>query len=195
MDMQAEQELRRRVTSIPLQWREDTGCRFTGSDREEYEKIIVASHVVADEGRLAMHRWIDAGRRAGLSWSDIGGLIGVSKQAAQQRFRSVDDSGEPADRDRMEVRTGATAFNEMRIMEQEGLNGRELVRTGMLALFFRATERQWEYRRIAAVSPNPPVESMSREGWTYVSSWFPFQYFKRVKTGPGLERAGTGGAG
>lgn len=34
--------------------------------------------------------FVDAARRAGCSWKEIGSVLGVSKQAAQQRFVPVD---------------------------------------------------------------------------------------------------------
>jgi hypothetical protein len=54
--------------------------------------------VLADGlGELADHlvgHFVDQARRAGASWTDIGGALGVSKQAAQQRFvaRAVVDA-------------------------------------------------------------------------------------------------------
>jgi hypothetical protein len=141
--------------------------------------MIEAAHIVADESRLTLQRWIDAGRRAGLSWAEVGHVLGISKQAAQQRFRSDSTTdNRPAD-DLIEVRLGATAFNELRILRREGLNGNELVGTGGLALIFRRSERQWEYSRVIAVSAPFAMSRMSRKDWIYVSSWFPFHYFKR----------------
>jgi Clp amino terminal domain, pathogenicity island component len=43
-------------------------------------------HAVCDD---LVGRFVDEARRAGCSWTDIGGVLGVSKQAAQQRFPSV----------------------------------------------------------------------------------------------------------
>jgi hypothetical protein len=51
--------------------------------------------------------------------------------------------------------------------------GRELFRTGALYLVFRCSDRRWEYRRtLSRLAPD--------SGWTHVSSWFPFQYYKRA---------------
>jgi hypothetical protein len=49
-------------------------------------------------GEVADHlvgHFVDQARRAGASWSDIGRSMGVSKQAAQQRFVPRPDSGDP----------------------------------------------------------------------------------------------------
>jgi len=169
-----ETDLRQRVAGLALAWQEESRP-FAGAARDEYPPMIEAAHVVADEARLALHRWIDAGRRAGLSWTEIGALIGISKQAAQQRFGGgrTDDLD---DTDRI-VRHGANAFNEMAIMAEEGAKGRELVGTGMLRLTFVQTDRAWEYRRMVGIGPD--TEATAAHGWQLVSSWLPFHYFKR----------------
>jgi hypothetical protein len=43
------------------------------------------AHAVCDD---LVGRFVDDARRAGCSWSEIGGVLGVSKQAAQQRFHA-----------------------------------------------------------------------------------------------------------
>src|ERR687887_1802871 len=47
-------------------------------------------HHLADE---LLDRYVAFAREAGRSWSDIGAVLGVSKQAAQQRFVAVHPSG------------------------------------------------------------------------------------------------------
>jgi hypothetical protein len=71
-------------------------------------------------------------RKAGHTWEAIGHVLGVSRQAAQQRFAA---SGEDAnafvgDRDRQHVVNGANLFNEMQILEREGRAGWRLVGVG-----------------------------------------------------------------
>ena len=181
MDIQSEQEIRERAGNLALAWYAEKHGGFSGRDRRDFADMIVAAHVAADESRLALHRWVDAGRRASLSWTEIGSLIGISKQAAQQRFGGpADRLDEGAAEGGLIVRAGATAFNEMGILEEEGKNGRELIRTGPLSLFFRETGTAWEYQRITALSAEAARRKMERAGWAYVSSWYPFHYFKRA---------------
>lgn len=181
MQVTEEQALRERTAALVVDWARDRSPPFSGADRGEFGDVIEAAHIVSDEARLALHRWIDAGRRAGLSWTEIGATLGISKQAAQQRFRNAaePDDGEPGDAEFV-VRLGANAFNEMRMLREEGSKGNELVGTGGLLLRFRRTDRRWRYERVVAV--RPPIDSMARDGWTYVSTWFPFHYFKRAET-------------
>lgn len=178
MDMRSEQEIRGRAGDLALAWYTEKHGEFRGAAPQDFGEMIVAAHVAADESRAALHRWVDAGRRASLSWAEIGGLIGISKQAAQQRFGGGAQE-EQARAAGLVVRSGATAFNEMAILEQEGCEGRELIRTGLLSLLFRQTDSPWEYRRVTALFPDQARVRLQRNGWAYVSSWYPFHYFKR----------------
>ncbi len=181
MRIAQQQELRDKTATLVLDWAADQQPPFTGETVEGFADAIVAAHLVADESRLGLHRWVDAARRAGLSWADIGDSLGITKQAAQQRFKAPDRDDEMIVDDSMEViRFGATAFNEMRMLREEGQKRHELVRTGALTLVFRRSDHAWEYRRrVGAVLM---MAEMKKTGWTYVSSWLPFHYFKRQLT-------------
>jgi hypothetical protein len=177
VDLASEQDIRARAGDLALAWFSERHGEFVGRDKRDYDELIVAAHVAADESRRALQRWVDAGRRASLSWTEIGDLIGTSKQAAQQRFGGANEQAEPpAD---LIARSDATAFNELSILEEEGRQGRELIRTGLLSLLFRQTESRWEYRRVTALFPDQARARLQRSGWAYVSSWYPFHYFKR----------------
>lgn len=178
MKLIEEQMLREKTNGLVLEWARDRKPPFTGETADGFADAIVAAHLVADEGRSGLHRWIDAARRTGLSWTEIGAALGITKQAAQQRFRSggqVDDT-DVGDGEEI-VRFGATAFNEMWMLRDEGRKGNELIRTGALTLVFRRTDQPWEYRRRIGMSSMMP--EMKKDGWIYVSSWHPFHYFKR----------------
>ena len=178
MKIEEQQAIRSRTAAVIVEWANNRQPPFTGEAAEEFKDAVTAAHLVADEGRLDLQRWVDAARRSGLSWSDIGDSLGISKQAAQQRFKSRDpDDQVPTGSGEKVVRLGATAFNEMRILKDEGESGHELMDTGLLKLIFRKTDQRWEYsRRIGDTSMR---EEMRNDGWTYVSSWLPFHYFKR----------------
>lgn len=174
-----QQELRDKTAALVLDWAENRHPPFTGETVEGFGDAIVAAHLVADEGRLALHRWVDAARRAGLSWADIGDSLGITKQAAQQRFKAPDhDDDKMIFDDGEEIRRlGANAFNEMRMLREEGQKCHELVRTGPLTLVFRRSDHAWEYRR--RVGAAAMMAEMKKAGWTYVSSWLSLHYFKR----------------
>ena len=178
MEFASEQEIRARAGNLALAYYEEKNGPFRGADQQAYREMVLAAHVAHEESRIALQRWIEASRRAGLSWSDIGALIGTSKQAAQQRFGSAEPAIAPSGGDVI-VRRGATEFNEMAMLEEEGNAGRELIGTGMLKLYLRQTDRRWEYDRVAGLFPEDVRRRMERKGWTWVSTWYPFLYFKR----------------
>lgn len=178
MHISQQQIIRDKVSMLMVEWAEQRVPPFTGERVEDFPDAIVAAHLVADEARMVLHRWIDAARRTGLSWTEIGAALGISKQAAQQRFRSLEPEnamgGEPGGE---VVRLGATAFNEMSILRSEGRNGNELTGIGPLVLFFRTSQTAWEHCRVLGFTA--PVEKLAEQGWAYVASWTPFHYFKR----------------
>ena len=149
-----------------------------GKDQQAYRDMVLASYFATEEIRIALQRWVEAARRAGLSWSEIGALIGISKQAVQQRFGASEPGMEPVDGDII-VRHGATGLNEMAMLVEEGQAGRELVGTGLLKLYLRQTDRRWSYDRVAGLLPEQVRRQMEKAGWTWVSTWYPFLYFKR----------------
>ena len=178
MQIVEQQVIREQTCNLVLDWAARRQPPFTGETAEGFAEAITVAHLVADEGRISLHRWINAARRAGLSWTDIGNALGISKQAAQQRFKSTQIGDDLASEDDDEVvRLGANAFNELSILREEGRKGNELIRTGALTLIFRPTAHPWEYqRRVGAASM---TAEMKRAGWIYVSSWTPSHYFKR----------------
>lgn len=179
MRMTEQQAIRARAATIMIDWANGREPTFDGESPDDLKDAITAAHLVADEGRIELQRWIDAARRTGVSWSEIGDRLGISKQAAQQRFKATepDEEAEHPDGEKI-VRLGATAFNEMRILREEGAKGFELVDTGLLKLVFRPTDRKWEYRR--SIGGNFGHPENNADGWIYVSSWLPFHYFKRA---------------
>ncbi|MEN2748457.1 hypothetical protein [Sphingomonas sp. T9W2] len=179
MQVREEQALRSRTASIVLDWAAEREPPFSGEGKGDFAAAIMAAHVVADEARLGLHRWIAAARRADMSWAEIGEALGISKQAAQQRFgRLAGHAGEGGADGATFVRTGATAFNEMRILAEEGRKGNELVALGVLTLIFRPSDRMWEYcRRIGTGSDSTRLQA---DGWNHVASYLPFHYYKRA---------------
>ncbi|MCX9146977.1 hypothetical protein [Erythrobacter sp. WG] len=172
-----EQDIRDQTAAVMVAWAQSCDPPFTGETIDGYREAISAAHCIADEGRLILHRWVDAARRTGMSWAEIGAVLGISKQAAQQRFRPAADLEEfGVDEGEIVVRSGATAFNEMTILREEGRKGNELIGVGPLVLRFRRTPQIWEYRRDIGLASFVDLE---RQGWTLAASWLPFRYWKR----------------
>jgi hypothetical protein len=116
-------------------------------------------------------------RQADHSWATIGNLLGISRQAAQQRFASK----QPPDQAGSSVRTLlSTVGNEMKQLKAEGLAGWHLVDFGLHYLQLQASEQVWEHRREIALSIRDKRERLEAQGWIYVGAWLPFHYFKRA---------------
>ncbi len=124
--------------------------------------------------RAAVHQ----ARRSDIPWSEIGGVMGITRQAAQQRF-APEDAPQTPTKSTKRI-SGATAFNEMQILNMEGKAGYHLVGFGPLFLTVMASDMVWEHRRMYSLNGAGRRARMEAEGWIYVGNWFPFHYFKRI---------------
>jgi hypothetical protein len=116
---------------------------------------------------------VAAARAEGHSWAAIGAELGMSRQAAQQRFGGRDDEAVgPEERWLGPV----TAFDEMRELELAGRRGWHTVGAGMLRHRMVRTETQWEHRRMAWVKLPSRYE---KDGWQIGCKAFPWLYLVR----------------
>ena len=111
-------------------------------------------------------------RKAGHTWEAIGYVLGVSRQAAQQRFAvsGEDVNAFEGNRDRQRVVRGATLFNEMGILEREGRSGWHLVGVGLLTLLFEPSDQAWEHIRQVDQSP-ADRRAVLEAGWRHVGNY------------------------
>ncbi len=176
-----EQEIRQRTAKTVLDWRNETIGEINDIDRDTSLEMVLYAEISLDESRNVLGRWINASRRAGATWADIGDTLGISRQAAQQRFK-VDFTNlveENEEAQSIITRTRVSAFNETRVMDEEGRNGRMLVGCGFLKMNFVQTNKIWEHRRIITFAETSQIDKMIEQGWTHVASWSPFHYFRR----------------
>lgn len=145
------------------------------SDPASFLRLLAAAQVGADEADRLLHAAVAGARRAGHSWDAIGGVLGVTRQAAQQRFKAA-PAGEPGAHRR--VLTGVHLFNETRLLEEQGRRGFHLVDFGALFLVVEASTQQWKHRRLFGVTP-ARQSRLESDGWIPVGAWFPFHYFKK----------------
>ncbi|GAB3238260.1 hypothetical protein GCM10027586_16080 [Kineococcus gypseus] len=146
-------------------------------------QLVAASRAAAEETSRLLRASIDGARSAGHRWDTIGSLLGVSKQAAQQRFgtpagKTAADGGVGADGRPRRVLTPLTAFDEMAVLEREGRRGWHVVDYGTLYHLVEASDQQWEHLR----QPwNPTARRrLEKEGWTLIrTATFPWGYYKR----------------
>ncbi|MFB6550543.1 MULTISPECIES: hypothetical protein [unclassified Streptomyces] len=149
-------------------------------DPEGYLRLVAASRVGAEETSRLLREAVQGARAAGQSWDTVGGVLGVSRQAAQQRFadrgRPGPDASGAAER---RVLTPLTAFNEMQALAEAGTDGWHVVDFGP---FFHVVEKSghpWEHRRVP-FAVGARHRRMEEQGWTQVGSGaFPWRYYKR----------------
>jgi DNA-binding XRE family transcriptional regulator len=79
----------------------------------------------------------------------------------------------------------ATAFDEIRVLEEMGIEGWELTSFGVGSLRFRRPQDAslrvpWKYKRVAGLMTDRERSSNEADGWTFCGSWMSlFHYFKR----------------
>lgn len=156
-------------------------------DPHGYLRLVDASRVGAEESSRLLREAVQGARAAGHSWDAVGRVLGVSRQAAQQRFAgkpaggaspSVPPAGGP---DAPERRTlgGLSAFNEMAALEEAGRDGWHIVGYGPFFHEVEASDHPWEHCRVTLPS-GARHRRMESEGWIPVGAgWFPWRYYKR----------------
>jgi hypothetical protein len=146
-------------------------------DPDSLLKLVDACSEALEECALLQKDAVHQARRAEVSWAAIGEHLGITRQAAQQRFAP---EAERPPTDSVRRIHGATAFNEMQILAEEARPASISVGFGALYLSVKASRHAWEHRRETALTDGKRAR-LEAAGWTYVGGWFPFQYFKRIK--------------
>ncbi len=143
-------------------------------DRPEEHLAIVERAAAAEQvGRDLLRHAVAAARGSGHSWAAIGGVLGLSRQAVQQRFGGDDDSDEGPE---YRWLGPVTAFDEMPELALAGRRGWRTVGAGMLKHRMMRTPTQWEHRRVVW---RQPAGSYETDGWVVAVRAFPWLYLVR----------------
>lgn len=145
-----------------------------GRDPYAYLRLVAASRAGSEEATRLLRDAVAGARHAGHSWDVIGRELGVSRQAAQQRFGPVADAPLEDTPERRTLR-GLTAMDEMEALEREGKLGWHAVDLGLRHFVVERSGHPWEHRRVVLTGAG----KLEAEGWTQVGTWFPWRYFKR----------------
>lgn len=146
------------------------------SDPQAHLDLVVLTNRASEEAGRLLRSAVASARSAGSSWETIGGALGMTRQAAQQRFgvKSVPTPEAPEHRQLV----GLTAFSEIDRLNEWGRHGWHSVAYGP---FFHDVEEsgvQWEHRR--AVVGSRTAHRLEEQGWERIGTmWFPWVYFKR----------------
>ncbi|WP_295822731.1 hypothetical protein [uncultured Deinococcus sp.] len=136
---------------------------------------------------------VGAARSAGHSWEAIGSTLGMTRQAAQQRFgKGTPESGRTAAAQPETRRlTLLTSLNEMDILNRAGRYGWHSVGFGPLYHTVQRDTVQWEHLRVLAFDPGRAA--LTAQGWQQVGTlWFPWAYYARPTGEPALDGPGDG---
>jgi hypothetical protein len=166
--------IREAVAAAVTSGREDL-AEALETDPQSYLVLLEAAQVGATETTRLLREAVTSARNAGHSWEAIGGVLGISRQAAQQRFGG---EGWPEPGRNQKVLFPLTAFTEMAALEKAGREGWQLVDFGTLRHVVEASDQQWEHRRVP-LAVGPRRRRLEDEGWQAVGSWLPWQYYKR----------------
>ncbi|MDQ6839508.1 MAG: hypothetical protein M3137_14580 [Actinomycetota bacterium] len=152
------------------------GVRDTPHHEREVQMLVLAATQVGSEHAQGLLRQsVAAARHAGQSWATIGEQLGVTKQAAQQRFASADEA---AAGPRQHLLKPVTAFDEMDKLAIAGAYGWNSVSFGWLYHLLEESDQQWEHRRDAFPLPGNRSR-LESQGWTHIGTTYPWQYLKR----------------
>ena len=141
-------------------------------DRAAYLDLVVLTQRASTETDALLRSAIAAARSAGHSWAAVGEALGISKQAAQQRFGDVTAPlvGE------QRVLSPLTSFTEMEVLQRAGRLGWHSVGFGSLYHLVEKSDVQWRHERVPAFGSGR--RELEAAGWQRIGSmWFPWAYY------------------
>lgn len=164
-----------------------TSDRLT-EDPDAYLELIAAAAQAHEQTRTLLQSTVVSARNAGHSWDQIGRRLGISRQAAQQRFGrgEAQGTGDEAATKRL---WPVTVFTEMDALNREGRHGWHSIGFGVQSHTLELSAEQWEHRRVIATTGN--LRSAEADGWQRIGETsFPWAYFARPTGKPALPQNG-----
>ncbi|QIK76753.1 hypothetical protein [Nocardioides piscis] len=119
---------------------------------------------------------VAAARGGGQSWSAIGTALGLTRQAAQQRFGRAETTDDRPDTPVERWLGPVTVFDELPELALAGSLGWHTVGAGMLRHRMVRTATRWEHKRIAW---SGSLTRYERDGWQVGCRAFPWIYLVR----------------
>ncbi|AYG04768.1 hypothetical protein [Gryllotalpicola protaetiae] len=142
--------------------------------------LVDSARVASEEASRLLRESISGARSAGHSWDAIGRVLGVSKQAAQQRFGT---SPAPVATGSRRVLSPVTAFDEMAALAEAGRHGWHSVDYGTLHHVLEKSDEQWEHQRV--VWGTGSRGRLTADGWQLIRhNTFPWGYWARPTGAP-----------
>jgi hypothetical protein len=146
------------------------------TDRDAYLRVVSLSAQANARVPYLLNSAVTAARTAGHSWARVGKELGMTRQAAQQRF-SINDTIPAEFAGTVKKLQPLTAFDEMEALERAGREGWHSISFGMLYHLVEKTDEQWQHLRVLATSSRSSLEA---DGWRRIGRmWFPWAYYAR----------------
>jgi hypothetical protein len=164
-----------------------TLARVAGADETEPDlaqllELVDVTAKAGAETRSLLGEAVTSARAAGASWDAIGRVLGMSRQAAHQRFgRALDQE----DTNGRRVLGPVTAFTEMDALRNVGQYGWHSVGFGAYQHTLEHSPTQWDHRRLRVIATGTRTR-LQQEGWQVIGTWFPWVYLKRDLGTPAL---------
>jgi len=182
------------------------------TEPEAYLDLVALTARARAETDALLRLAVAGARAAGCTWESVGGVLGMTKQAAQQRYGATPDEGpdpvgppsdaaspEPDDaaprrplvvdpddpNARVHQISWLNAFTEMKALDKAGRYGWHLIGTGSGTVIVRKSDVQWEHQRVFA--SRSAGRALEEDGWLRVGTGsFPHAYYKRPTGEPAL---------
>lgn len=158
-------------------WLAGSGASQRRADEATPDELlgyVTKLEALAGTVQLIQHDAVSAARSAGCSWTQVGDALGVSKQAAQQRFRVRLD--EPASRD-LRVLGPIGRDQELEALAEAGREGWRLKESRTVTHVLEWTGEPWEIVRRSLFQPT--IMPHPRDGWVAASVRFPDAFYQR----------------
>ena len=142
-------------------------------DRLDHLALVDRASRAHGATRDLLHQSVAAARASGHSWAAVGDVLGLTRQAAQQRFGPTTEAQNDDD---VRWLGPVTALDEMHELALAGRRGWHTVDAGMLKHKVVRTPTQWEHRRVVWTRP---ASSFEQDGWQVAVRAFPWLYLVR----------------
>lgn len=145
------------------------------SDPQAHLEMVQLTAIADTEASNLLHTAVSSARAAGFSWEAVGGALGMTRQAAQQRFKITDEVADVSgERHRL---VGLIATNEIDTLNEWGRYGWHSVGFGPFFHDIEKSAYQWEHCRVVVGSKR--VHTLETAGWQRIGTlWFPWHYYK-----------------
>lgn len=154
-----------------------------GADVDAHLDLVALTARARTESDALLQHAVASARSAGCTWEAVGTVLDMTRQAAQQRFGTTQDTWTPTAAGRTMRLAPLFGWNEMSVLARAGRYGWHGVHYGIAYHVVQKSEVQWEHERVLAAGPRR--RQLEAEGWErFGPGWFPCLYYKRTTGRP-----------